>query len=1186
MKRRNLILSHVRSTLIAVNCYVHGSNEHNLRARLEDLIETEKRRAGKKFLKSDAPMTFSDGSRLMNGAIMVVRILGWAWRWADWWVEYGSTWEPLLEPGQKESKMSAAELRIVESSRVSRCDDARRCRLAAFGAALRNRCYDTEDGFDNASLDRALRAVLHTKSLVGPLELYEIDFFAEWLGRAYRSKSRLLGLGAYKIPVASDAFSLHEIDKSAKFELGDRPLPGKDSLPRGQIFEAPVTEPDDFLRPEKSEAVLETDFEPIAEVDYKHKGRKAPNIDAEESKRAAEVTITEYEAVPTKKARTASPVSARISTPSSLIESVDKREQLGMERGSDRVFVPPARDKAFPVADAEILYDKLNQIGLLRASNRRGRPPKFVRISVTVLVGGEYYDPRDDNAFEAAEPVQDLELDMKSIESEQQLENHSEEPQSETAERRVSTRKPQLNNSNQDDTDKVVGRSQQKRLRYSTLAATSESPPFVVEKTTVVEEIVEETGSRAADLTTQNNEVASSEMRPELTHVSTDSSAQSSLLEKSCENEESNQITADTSTLLETIPDIRMEAAKSSLNTSTIGETRIHQYDKVMEDSAGGRPFQSRRRRQSLKTASPSYPKPRRSAAPKMSMKEVDTDDDDGDGSDEASQDKDDDCEHIEGDASTKDHDENNSNSNDRVLQKLNGRRSSARAKSEVGKTEDVNSNSSPGEDDLHVDQIAEPLKIGAASRRDKASETRRSNRICDESRPKEAHRERKRQPRSSNVIRKDGDDLAADDRRSHQSTAKRTRKSKSEDKEEGGVTLASNDEKSLAAQPLKSRSNLTTKGRRIISEDRRKTDPLYVITSAAIAFLEGDCGIKTADDFINAKTSSIAESYAAWREKESLPKLAGNGAGATISTWKSKVREAAKQVGNTNVTNMINGPQKSRKTQKENGFMTKARKRRRSEVLCSEESTSSVDAESEGSDSDDECMFCHDGGDLLLCDGCDRACHLTCLDPPLQEVPEGDWYCPECTKKQPETKNDSKNDGGIDGEDKLDGENLEGDPGAKSEDDVAIPEVFVMKDEGRTKNASLELNANDDHTHEMHDNISTDLGESRLPCVKMSSGLKVDYGVGIDDQATGEGGTVAKDSKMDDQATVEGGIVAKDTNIGELIVNASALRDVHGSALVLDEPRGTKDKMTTHVKENDTLAALSAAQSPSGRNN
>ena len=38
-------------------------------------------------------------------------------------------------------------------------------------------------------------------------------------------------------------------------------------------------------------------------------------------------------------------------------------------------------------------------------------------------------------------------------------------------------------------------------------------------------------------------------------------------------------------------------------------------------------------------------------------------------------------------------------------------------------------------------------------------------------------------------------------------------------------------------------------------------------------------------------------------------------------------------------------------------------------------------------------------GGDhMLLCDGCETgAAHIYCLQPPLAEVPPGDWFCPRC---------------------------------------------------------------------------------------------------------------------------------------------------------------------------------------------
>ena len=34
---------------------------------------------------------------------------------------------------------------------------------------------------------------------------------------------------------------------------------------------------------------------------------------------------------------------------------------------------------------------------------------------------------------------------------------------------------------------------------------------------------------------------------------------------------------------------------------------------------------------------------------------------------------------------------------------------------------------------------------------------------------------------------------------------------------------------------------------------------------------------------------------------------------------------------------------------------------------------------------------------DILLCDGCDKMFHQHCLDPPLEYVPEGDWFCDTC---------------------------------------------------------------------------------------------------------------------------------------------------------------------------------------------
>ncbi|XP_064929305.1 autoimmune regulator [Columba livia] len=48
-------------------------------------------------------------------------------------------------------------------------------------------------------------------------------------------------------------------------------------------------------------------------------------------------------------------------------------------------------------------------------------------------------------------------------------------------------------------------------------------------------------------------------------------------------------------------------------------------------------------------------------------------------------------------------------------------------------------------------------------------------------------------------------------------------------------------------------------------------------------------------------------------------------------------------------------------------------------------------------SENEDECAVCGDGGELICCDGCPRAFHLTCLVPPLPRVPSGTWRCSSC---------------------------------------------------------------------------------------------------------------------------------------------------------------------------------------------
>ncbi|KAG1969400.1 autoimmune regulator [Pimephales promelas] len=53
----------------------------------------------------------------------------------------------------------------------------------------------------------------------------------------------------------------------------------------------------------------------------------------------------------------------------------------------------------------------------------------------------------------------------------------------------------------------------------------------------------------------------------------------------------------------------------------------------------------------------------------------------------------------------------------------------------------------------------------------------------------------------------------------------------------------------------------------------------------------------------------------------------------------------------------------------------------------------------------DDECAVCKDGGELICCDGCPRAFHLTCLVPPLASIPSGTWRCQLCQSNRAKDK-------------------------------------------------------------------------------------------------------------------------------------------------------------------------------------
>ncbi|KAL1771405.1 autoimmune regulator isoform X2 [Sigmodon hispidus] len=63
----------------------------------------------------------------------------------------------------------------------------------------------------------------------------------------------------------------------------------------------------------------------------------------------------------------------------------------------------------------------------------------------------------------------------------------------------------------------------------------------------------------------------------------------------------------------------------------------------------------------------------------------------------------------------------------------------------------------------------------------------------------------------------------------------------------------------------------------------------------------------------------------------------------------------------------------------------------------CGVSALPGIPSEPQVHQNEDECAVCHDGGELICCDGCPRAFHLTCLSPPLREIPSGPWRCSCC---------------------------------------------------------------------------------------------------------------------------------------------------------------------------------------------
>jgi hypothetical protein len=48
--------------------------------------------------------------------------------------------------------------------------------------------------------------------------------------------------------------------------------------------------------------------------------------------------------------------------------------------------------------------------------------------------------------------------------------------------------------------------------------------------------------------------------------------------------------------------------------------------------------------------------------------------------------------------------------------------------------------------------------------------------------------------------------------------------------------------------------------------------------------------------------------------------------------------------------------------------------------------------------ENEDVCAVCNGSGRFLCCERCPRSFHFSCLNPPLDDIPEGMWFCNLCT--------------------------------------------------------------------------------------------------------------------------------------------------------------------------------------------
>ena len=101
---------------------------------------------------------------------------------------------------------------------------------------------------------------------------------------------------------------------------------------------------------------------------------------------------------------------------------------------------------------------------------------------------------------------------------------------------------------------------------------------------------------------------------------------------------------------------------------------------------------------------------------------------------------------------------------------------------------------------------------------------------------------------------------------------------------------------RSKAKPSTKSQADLTRKSSPVKTSGKNK-EPFDTLSASTRSFLSS-IGIVSAEDFLSARTTDIANEFILWRQQRDMTELKGLGAIASVSGWKAIVRKAANSAG------------------------------------------------------------------------------------------------------------------------------------------------------------------------------------------------------------------------------------------------------------------------------------------------